>query len=246
MLSRKHGRNELCKLTAMAQNLGRRRWHSFSVKTLLLFVLIFCLACGWLGMRLQKARDQSKAVRTIEQLGGEVRYEYQEDKRGNPSGPKWLRNLLGRHFFDHVARVEFTTPGIPNDRVTDISFLSGMERLRMLYLDSTAVRDLSDLADKKELWFLSLGGTPVNDLSPLAELQKLETISLSRTNVSDLSPLSGHKLKRVWLRGTKVSDISVLEGMAGLIFVDVSRTNVSAESARELQDAIPDCQIVRQ
>jgi hypothetical protein len=212
---------------AVAESLRRHRWLSFSVKTLLLLVLVSSVAFAWMGMRLQKARRQREAVATIEQLGGQVRYEYQEDKWDQPSGPEWLRDLLGRHVFDRVVRVEFSTTGVPNDRVTDLSFLSGIDHLRLLYLDRTAVRDISMLADKKELRFLSISHTQIGDLSPLTNLHNLETINFSRTNVSDLSPLAKHRLKRVWMRGTEVSDISALAGMDSLILLDLYKTKVS-------------------
>ena len=224
----------------MAQSPRKRRWLSFSVKTLLLLVLVSGVAFGWLGMRLRKAGLQRESVTTIEQLGGQVRYEYQEDKWDKPSGPEWLRDLLGRHFFDRVVAVYFSTPGIPNDRVNDISFLSGMDHLRLLYLDRTAVRDISLLADKKELQVLSISNTQIEDLSPLASLPNLETISFNRTNVSDLSPLGKHKLKRAWMRGTNVSDISVLAGMESLVFLDLYKTKVSdispLSSAKNLEE----------
>lgn len=211
----------------MTRKAGKRRWFSFSLKTLLLLAFVVCVASAWLGMRLDKARRQRESVAAVEQLGGRVLYEYQEDHWDKPSGPEWLRNVLGRHFFDRVVRVAFTNRGIPNDRVTNISFLSGLDHLRLLYLDGTAVRDISLLAEKKELWFLSIGGTQIEDLSPLANLRKLQTISLDRTNVSDLSPLRGHKLKRIWMRSTQVSDISVLADMDGLVFLDLYKTLVS-------------------
>ena len=271
----------------MATEAPKRRWLSFSIRTLLLVVLVSCVACGWFAMLLQKARIQRESVEAIEQLGGEVLYDFQEDRLAKPRGPIWLRRLLGGHFFDRVVRVDFTNRGIPNDRVTDISFLSGMDKLRILYLDGTAVRDISLLADTKVLSFLSLNYTKVEDLSPLAHLQKLESISLDRTNVRDLSPVSSHRLKRVWLRGTKIRDISALTvdelisldlykthirdisslssankletlslnwtnvndvtpliGLTRLRSLDIRRTKVTVDSARELQNALPDCKIL--
>jgi beta-lactamase regulating signal transducer with metallopeptidase domain len=184
----------------------------------------------WLEERLAKARAQRDAVKAIERLGGQVRYDYQEDNR-EPSGNPSLRKSLGSHFFDRVACVDFADYTDIRKDVQDISFLCELHELRMLYLDGTAVKDISLLADKKELWFLSLGHTQVRDLSPLAKLPKLETISLDRTDVSDLSPLRGHKLKRIWLRGTKVSNISPLAGMDSLVFLDLYKTPVSDISA---------------
>lgn len=212
---------------AVKESLRKRRWLSFSMKTLLLLVLVSSVAFGWLGMRLQKARRQRESVAIIEQLGGQVRYEYQEDDWDQPTGPEWLRDLLGRHVFDRVVRVEFSTPGVLNDRVTELSFLSGIDHLRLLYLDRTAVQDVSILADKKELSFLSISNTQIGDLSPLTNLHNLETIDFSRTNVSDLSPLAKHRLKRVWMRGTDVSDISALAGMDSLVLLDLYKSKVS-------------------
>lgn len=210
----------------MAGKVQKRRRLSFSLRAFFTIVLLFGVAFGWLGNRLQKAKRQRESVVAVEKLGGRVMYEYQEDNWDVPQGPEWLRNLLGRHFFDKAVRVEFTRSNGPNDDVADISCLSGMDHLRLLFLSGTSVEDISPLADKKELWFLDAGYTNVAELSPLASLPILTHVNLARTSVSDLSPLKGHKLKRIWLRGTNVSDISVLSGMDALVLVDLYQTQV--------------------
>lgn len=210
----------------MATDQFKRRLLSFSLRAFLLSVLLFAAAFGWLRLQLEKAGQQRKSVIAVEKLGGRVTYEYQEEDWDAPPGPKWMRNLLGSHFFDKAVRVEFEGRG-PYDPVEDLSCLSGMDHLRLLYLQSPSVTDISPLADKKELWFLSIAHTQVEDLSPLATLHTLRILSADRTRVSDLSPLKGHKLQKLWLRGTSVSDISVLAGMEDLTLVDLYRTKVS-------------------
>ena len=77
------------------------RWYQFSLRSLLLFVLVCSLVCGWLGVRMQRAREQKQAVEAIHKLGGWVEYDYQRDASGSwikgaePGRPTWLRRLLG-------------------------------------------------------------------------------------------------------------------------------------------------------
>ena len=38
------------------------RWYQFSLRSLLLFVLACSLVCSWLGVKMQRAREQKQAV----------------------------------------------------------------------------------------------------------------------------------------------------------------------------------------
>ena len=87
-----------------------RRWFQYSLRSFL--VLVTALAV-WLGVVVNRAREQREAVKAIEALGGVVLYDWmlvegsQElelrpfDKQ-RPSGPEQLRSLLGNDFFQHV------------------------------------------------------------------------------------------------------------------------------------------------
>ena len=87
----------------------RLRWYQFSLRSLLLFVFACSLAFGWLGVKMQRAREQKQAVEAIEKLGGSVAYDYQYDASGSwitgakPPGPTWLREILGDDLFANVV-----------------------------------------------------------------------------------------------------------------------------------------------
>ena len=60
----------------MTEERPKRRWYQFSLKTLLVTVLMMSLAFSWFAAKRNKARKQREAVEAIEKLGGWVGYEH--------------------------------------------------------------------------------------------------------------------------------------------------------------------------
>ena len=58
----------------------KRRWLRFSLRTLLIFMLVVCVAVGW---KFERVRKQRVAVAWVQEMGGTVYYE--------PHGPGWPR-----------------------------------------------------------------------------------------------------------------------------------------------------------
>jgi hypothetical protein len=89
----------------------RRRWYQYSLRTLLLLMLIVCLFMSWHAVQVKRAIAQKTAVAAILDAGGSVTYDFQIDKQGNMikgatgPGPAWLRDLLGPEYFDSVSHV---------------------------------------------------------------------------------------------------------------------------------------------
>ena len=87
----------------------KRRFVRFSLRTLLLFMLVVCVALGW---KVERTRKQRDTVAWVHQMGGSVVYDYEVDDNGRrvpnaePPGRKWLRNLLGIDYFDDVVEVD--------------------------------------------------------------------------------------------------------------------------------------------
>lgn len=91
-----------------------RRYLTFSLRTL--FVLMTALAV-WLGVIVNRAREQQEAVKAIEAMGGLVAYEWQLPTLGStnhrilvasptePGGSAWLRDLLGDDYFQQAVAV---------------------------------------------------------------------------------------------------------------------------------------------
>jgi hypothetical protein len=66
----------------------------------------------WLGVIVDRAREQREAVKAIEALGGEIYYDWQvqvspiaaagplaPNPNAKPRVPAWLRRIVGDHFF---------------------------------------------------------------------------------------------------------------------------------------------------
>ena len=111
----------------------KRRWYQFSLKTLLVGMLLLCLGPGgFVAYEQNKARRQKAAVEAIEELGGVV------DSGRNGSGRSaMLRQILGDDRFGAVESIDFWNPS----RVTDADLirLACLNRLAWLHLDNSQV-----------------------------------------------------------------------------------------------------------
>ena len=99
----------------------RHRWFQYSLRSFL--VLLTALAV-WLGIVVNRAREQREAVKAIEALGGAVAYDWQQDippgtfpfyspVASQPPGPAWLRRIVGDDFFQNASQVNFGGPMNP-------------------------------------------------------------------------------------------------------------------------------------
>ena len=79
---------------------------------------------------------------------------------------------------------------VGRSKVTDLTPLSGLDKLQSLYCDDTHVVDLSPLSGLMALQTLNCTETYVNDLSPLAALTGLQLLNCEDTYVRSLKPLS--------------------------------------------------------
>ncbi len=90
---------------------SRRRWHQFTLRTLLIVVTLAGCGLGWLGVKVREARVQAAAVAAILKQGGFVFYDYQFDAHdvsiedAAPPVPNWLRSAMGGDFFCSVHHV---------------------------------------------------------------------------------------------------------------------------------------------
>ena len=60
----------------------KRRWFRFSLRTLLIVVMLLSLPLGWLAMKMIQAERQRRAVEAIQEAGGEVFYDWEVDYSG--------------------------------------------------------------------------------------------------------------------------------------------------------------------
>ena len=84
---------------------GWRRYLRFSVRGLLLLVL---LIGGWLGWLAQTARTQREAVAAVLKVHGAIRYDWQGASfaSGEPAPPmatRWLARTIGQDYLHSVS-----------------------------------------------------------------------------------------------------------------------------------------------
>ena len=59
----------------------KRRWFQFSLRSLLIVVVIVAIPCAWLGWKIDQKRRECEAVAAIIKAGGIVVYDYQKPSR---------------------------------------------------------------------------------------------------------------------------------------------------------------------
>jgi hypothetical protein len=77
---------------------ARRRWVRFSLRTLLVVVTVFGV---WLGIKVDQARRQKRAVETLRALGAEIWYEHQRKARRQKEAVAALKALGTRFCYAH-------------------------------------------------------------------------------------------------------------------------------------------------
>jgi len=224
---------------------------------MLLTIVLLSLPLAWLAARLDRAMRQRSIVEGIRGIGGEVEYDDEFDRSGDqpgwrdPSGPKWLRKLLGHDFFSGVCVVV-----LANDRVTNghLERISALKGLQWLSLQDASITDtgLEQLKGLTQLTLLDLGNTQVTDagVGQLKGLSQLTILNLCGTQVTDagVGQLKGlTQLRELDLRNTRVTDCGLehLKGLSQLRQLDARGTRVTREGAMELRQALGPCEVHR-
>ena len=234
------------------------RWRfQYSIRSLLVLTLAVAVACSWLSWEMKKAREQKATVEWIRVRDLAMReYDYELDANGDelvqfdlePSGPKWLRRLLGDDFFNDVVRLDvcsFTDDDL--EKVKGLTELQGLE-LYGCKLTGDGLRHVNPSHLRK----LNLAATKVTDdsLKNLERFTQLEELELGQNmdGISDeglkhLLPLK--RLRRLDLGVTEIDNLGLMyiEPLTQLRDLDVTHTNVSAEGVKDFQQALPRCQI---
>jgi len=237
----------------------KRRWFQYSLRTLLLLMLLASIGMSWFAVKMQRARRQREAVEAIEKLGGWVRFDYQVNQSivlassppPQPPGPEWLRRVLGDDFFAKVVSAD-----LHNTQATDawLEHLDGLPHLQQLNLMGTPVSDagVQHVERLGELRVLSLDSTQVTDagLDRLRGLGQLQLLLLCNTKITDagLMRLKGlRQLQSLWLYGTSVTDAGLehLKELSHLQHLELSRTQVTDEGVKRFQHVMPNCRIDR-
>jgi hypothetical protein len=228
----------------MIAPIARRRWFPYRLPLLLAAVALLAVPCTWFAVRTQQAKRQREAAAAIRKLGGNVEW-------SNPSGPAWLRSLLGDDYFEHVEDVD-----LEGTRVTDagLETLKELNQLVTLALGNTKITDaaLENLEGLNRLEALDLSATKVSDagLERLKGMRKLQDLTLWGSQVTDagLEHLKGlDQLQTLDLRFTEVTDAGLehLQGLSQLRELRLYGTRVTDAGEKKLRQALPCCGVNR-
>ncbi len=106
-----------------------------------------------------------------------------------------------------------------------IADLTGVEHatdLQALVLIENKIHDISPLSGLTKLGFLDLGGNQISDLRPLAALTRLETLHIWRNEIENISPLTGLvNLKKLSIQNNDIKDFSPLDALRHLEVVKI-------------------------
>ena len=206
----------------------KRRWFQFSLRSLLLAVLVISLPLAWIGHKLNQLLRRNEAVSLIRQSGGTDDYDgygkhFLTEETASLS---WLERLVGSQVLAQPKDVD---------------------------LDGTSVTDaeLAKLASLESVEMLSLAATPISDagLAHLARLRGLRCLALCNTKITDngLMHLTDFaQLQRLNLEGTLITDAGLvhLKRLTKLEILWLANTNVTQDAIADLQEALPDTHIV--
>lgn len=232
----------------------QRRWYQYSLRTLMIVVTLFAVACSWLAVKMQQAKRQREAVETIEKLGGMVCYDYEWDsgsgyriKGAKPPGPAWLRKVLGDDIFCSVNFVD----------IHETYLDTVMEHLKKLnYLKWLALRGATNdglkhiIKELSQLQYLSLWENKFTNegLEKLNDMKKLQHIDLAlsqttKTSMEHLQKLE--QLKTLDLRQTQITDNSLahLKGLTQLKYLCLPVDQVTDAGVEKLRKALPNLRI---
>ncbi|CAG1770729.1 Internalin H [uncultured bacterium] len=141
----------------------------------------------------------------------------------------WLEELsLSQYLWNKSFWLRATDNTKTN--LNDLTPLSSLNALRILFISNTQVSDLTPLSGLTALQKLNASNTQVSDLTPLSNLSVLQELYISKTQVSDLMPLSGlTALQILDASNTQVSDLTPLSDLSGLGLrkIFVANTQVS-------------------
>ena len=174
---------------------SRRRWFSFSLRSLMLLVVVIAIPLAW---KVNRARNQRIVVAELEKLNAvrdgiskailHITYDYEIVQVAGrktypnvpPPGPKWLVDFFGKEYLVEVSAVT-----IYNPQVTDatIALIARLPKIEYLTLGSPNITDdgLVHFAGMHNLETLELYSNNLTgaDLVHLAGLKRFKKLTFS-------------------------------------------------------------------
>lgn len=193
------------KPTAPRSAQPRRRWFSYSLRSLLILITAFCI---WLGWRVESTRRQREAIAAIERMGGLVGYKFQMtpsgvNQKATSDTPAWLWPVFGK---GEIVFISFQMKNVDDSDLAELAEnLKAIHSFRLLSLDRTKIGDTTakKLSALRNFNVLNIDTTNVSDegieyLMAMPQLEVLSIVFADRITNDGLSRLVKHpKLQRV-------------------------------------------------
>jgi hypothetical protein len=208
----------------------RRRWLQFGMRSLLVAITLVAIP---LGVIVNRAERQRRAVERIESLGGTVWYDYQYsiDPTGlrsfkiNVEPTNWLsaRRWLGNHYFDTAWHIQ-----------------------------AVAMRPITD-SNGEYLWLgpapvpTDFSQDPAQAIDAVGQLRNLRSLNFSHSRMTDADLehlLQLSSLERLELDGTEVTAAGLsrlLRSLTQLKILSIRNTGVTASEIKRLRRSAPNC-----
>jgi hypothetical protein len=183
----------------------------FSIRSLLLSVVVVAVPFSWLAVEIQQARWQRELVASVLKKDGIIWYDHQVVWwNGKPSfgvenaiakpPPNCLRSYLGDDFFWNIAGVGMLSK--QNEATdADLELLGELSQLNGLFIRGSNVTNagLRHLLGLKQLKTLSLVGTKVTDdgLENFNGLKQLQWLAITDEGSTAVTDTGVRKLKSV-------------------------------------------------
>ena len=157
-----------------------RRWLRFSLRSMLLLVLVIAIPLGW---KVNRSRNQRIVVAELRKLNARIIYDYQivngiyVPNLPQP-GPKWLTDLLGKEYFIEVYHVAVDGPQVNDKTIVLISKLPGVVSVALVGRTSGA-------------------GITDDGMAHLAEMANLENLALRSNRITGTGLMHLRWLRRL-------------------------------------------------
>ena len=244
----------------------------FSLRILLVLVLLVAVLLALGGKRILEARNQRQLITLIQSYGGEnyhernfrdgcertIRFPNMEFSPTLP-GPDWLRRRIGDEYFVEVAEAFFDKSS--HRVLDDATFHQFVGVIRSqnlptprglvfadLPITDAALQELSVFTDLTSLHIINCPRVTDSGLEYVESLNKLRRLDLRGTSITDdgLARLSKLRdLRELSLKRTAVTDdgLSHLEGLTALQWLVLGDTSVTIDAIRKLRQHLPNCEM---
>ena len=156
-----------------------------------------------------------------------------EARNANISDLTGLEGATNLRILDLGAEyVEAENRSINSNSVSDFSPLTGLTKLRSLYLQDSNISDISTVVRLTSLTRLYLWNNNISDISAVSGLTDLTELNVDNNSVSDISAVAGlTNLTSLSFGSNSISDISAVAGLTHLTRLALGNNSISDISA---------------